>query len=163
MAATSPFRIADFGRVVTGKTPPTEKTDLYGSDFPFITPTDIDVSRFCDPERRLSEQGAESMWKLRLPVGTVCVTCIASVGKMCMTKEPSFTNQQINSIIVNSQRHDPAFVYYMLQTQIELLKAVAGGTATPIVNKTLFSRLPALGPELPQQRKVGAILSAYDE
>lgn len=80
-----------------------------------------------------------------------------------MTSEPSFTNQQINSIIVDQKRHDSAFVYYMLQTQIELLKAVAGGTATPIINKTLFSRLPALAPSLPIQRKIAAILSAYDE
>lgn len=80
-----------------------------------------------------------------------------------MTKEPSFTNQQINSIIVDKKQHAPAFVYYMLQTQLELLKAVASGTATPIINKTLFSRLPAIAPPLPIQQKVAAILSAYDE
>lgn len=163
MAATSRFRIGDFGRVVTGKTPPTEKTELYGDRFPFITPTDIDTSRYCEPERRLSEEGADSMRKLELPTGTVCVTCIASVGKMCMTKEPSFTNQQINSIIVDRKRHEPAFVYYLLHTQIELLKAVAGGTATPIINKTIFSRLPALAPPLELQKKIAAILSGYDE
>ena len=155
--------VTDLGRVVTGKTPPTAKPHLYGDGYPFITPTDINNFRYCEPTRQLSEAGRESQRNLILPPRTVCVTCIASVGKMCMTDRPSFTNQQINSVIVDESRHDPFFVYYLLQTRVEHLKAIAGGAATPIINKTAFSEIEVSVPPLPIQRRIASILSAYDE
>lgn len=155
--------VADLGRVVTGKTPPTAKPHLYGEGYPFITPTDIGSYRYCEPTRQLSEEGRESQRNLLLPVNSVCVTCIASVGKMCMTDRPSFTNQQINSVIVDDTRHDPFFAYYLLQTRVEHLKSIAGGAATPIINKTAFSEIEVSVPPLPVQRRIAGILSAYDE
>jgi type I restriction enzyme S subunit len=155
--------VADLGRVVTGKTPPTAKFHLYGKGYPFITPTDIGNFQYCEPARQISEEGKESQRNLLLPVNSVCVTCIASVGKMCMTDRPSFTNQQINSVIVDDTRHDPFFVYYLLQTRVEHLKAIAGGSATPIINKTAFSEIDVIVPSLPVQRRIAGILSPYDD
>jgi type I restriction enzyme S subunit len=163
MAEQQMITVADLGRVVTGKTPPTAKPHLYGDGYPFITPTDIGNLRYCEPTRQLSEQGRESQRNLLLPAKAVCVTCIASVGKMCMTDRPSFTNQQINSVVVDESLYDPFFVYYLLQTQVEHLKAIAGGTATPIINKTAFSEIEVSVPPLPIQRRIAGILSAYDE
>lgn len=80
-----------------------------------------------------------------------------------MTSSPSFTNQQINSIIVNEEKHDPSFVYYLLKTRVEHLKAIAGGAATPIINKSSFSEVEVRVPELPTQRKIAGILSVYDD
>ena len=82
---------------------------------------------------------------------------------MCMPDRPSFTNQQINSVIADETRHDPFFVYYLLQTRVEHLKAIAGGAATPIINKTAFSEIEVSVPPLPVQRRIAGILSAYDE
>ena len=36
-----PVKIKDLGKIVTGKTPSTKKTELFGDDYPFITPSDI--------------------------------------------------------------------------------------------------------------------------
>ena len=155
--------VADLGRVVTGKTPATAKPHLYGEGYPFITPTDIGNFRYSEPSRQLSEEGRESQRNLLLPANSVCVTCIASVGKMCMTDRPSFTNQQINSVIVDDTRHDPFFAYYLLQTRVEHLKSIAGGAATPIINKTAFSEIEVRVPPLPVQQRIAGILSAYDE
>jgi len=80
-----------------------------------------------------------------------------------MTTYSSFTNQQINSIVVDQTRHDPWFVYYLLKTQIEQIKALAGGSATPIVSKSKFAEAKVFVPPLPTQRKIAAILSAYDD
>jgi type I restriction enzyme S subunit len=43
------------------------------------------------------------------------------------------------------------------------LKAIAGGSATPIINKTAFSEIGVSVPPLPVQRRIAGILSAYDE
>ena len=100
--------INDLGQIITGSTPPTKKTEYYGNEYPFITPTDIEIdSRIVHTERFLSQEGYEYNKKRLLPRNAVCVVCIASIGKICMTSVPSVTNQQINSVVVNQQKYDP--------------------------------------------------------
>src|SRR5205823_6521808 len=45
----------------------------------------------------------------------------------------------------------------------DALVAFAGGAATPIINKSAFSSIKLLVPKYEAQRKIAAILSAYDE
>jgi type I restriction enzyme S subunit len=158
-------RIADLGRVITGKTPPSAKPGLFGDHYPFLTPTDIDgFARHIEPERFLSDTGRSYQHQLMLPSRSVCVVCIgATIGKVCMTDRPSFTNQQINSIVVNATEHDPYFIYHLLTTLRDELKSNAGGAATPIINKTTFSDIKVSVPPLPFQKRIAGILSAYDE
>jgi type I restriction enzyme S subunit len=165
MAALRTIRIGDLGRVVTGKTPPSARPELFGENFPFLTPTDMDgQQRYIKPERFLSAEGRNFQSRLLLPEKSVCVVCIgATIGKVCMTSQPSFTNQQINTVIVNEAEHDSFFIYHLLTTLREELKANAGGAATPIINKTAFSEIEVSVPSLPTQRRIASILSAYDE
>lgn len=158
-------RISDLGRVVTGKTPPSAKPELFGKLHPFLTPTDIDgFARYIQPGRFLSPQGRDYQQRLMLPEHSVCVVCIgATIGKVCMTDRPSFSNQQINSIVVNENEHDPFFVYHLLTTLRDELKSNAGGAATPIINKTAFSEIEIRVPPFHVQRQIANILSAYDE
>lgn len=156
--------IGEIGRVVTGKTPPTKRKELYGDKYPFITPTDISQERHtAQPARFLSDEGYEFLRRYLLPRNTVCYTCIASIGKICITTEPSFTNQQINSIIVYSSKHDYRFIYHLLRHETERIRAHASGAAAPIINKSAFSEIELLVPPLSIQRKIAAILSAYDD
>lgn len=158
-------RVGDLGRVITGKTPPSSQPELFGDLHPFLTPTDIDgFARCIEPVRFLSSEGRDYQHQLMLPERAVCVVCIgATIGKACMTNCPSFINQQINSVVVNEGEHDPFFVYCLLTTLREELKANAGGAATPIINKSAFSEIEVDVPQLPEQRRIAGILSAYDE
>ena len=115
--------IGELGKVVTGKTPPTSRLELFGEDYPFITPTDIDgSSHLVRTERFLSEEGCHYQKTLLLPSSTVCFVSIgATIGKICLTDRPSFTNQQINSVVVNGQ-NDARFVYYLLKHEAEKIK-----------------------------------------
>jgi type I restriction enzyme S subunit len=80
-----------------------------------------------------------------------------------MTTETSLTNQQINSVVVDKSQYNPFFVYYLLSTYSEKVKSIAGGAATPIVNKTSFEKILVDVLPLPTQRKIAGILSAYDD
>jgi type I restriction enzyme S subunit len=165
MAELRTVRIGELGRVVTGKTPPSSQPELFGDLHPFLTPTDIDgFARYIEPARFLSPEGRDYQHRLMLPARAVCVVCIgATIGKVCMTGRPAFTNQQINSVVVNENEHDPFFVYHLLTTLRDELKSNAGGAATPIINKTAFSEIEVRVPPLPVQRRIAGILSAYDE
>jgi type I restriction enzyme S subunit len=157
-------KIGQIGRVVTGKTPPTKRQELYGGEYPFITPTDISEGHYkAQPVRFLSEEGHQYQRRYLLPRDTVCYTCIASIGKICMTTEPSFTNQQINSIVVDSSKFDYRFIYHLLRYETERIRALASGAAAPIINKSAFSDIELFVPPLPIQRKIASVLFAYDD
>ena len=158
-------KIGTLGRVVTGKTPPSARPELFGDAYPFITPTDIDgVSRTVGTDRFISEGGASAFKNQMIPAGTVCFVCIgATIGKMCIAASRSLTNQQVNSIVVDEASHDPKYVFYALRHIAPDVKGRAGGAATPIISKSSFSDISIRVAPLPQQRRIASILSSYDD
>lgn len=134
--------------VICGKTPPTSDAGNYGGNVPFITIPDMHGSVYTtSTERFLSDKGVATQAKKTLPENSICVSCIASVGLVCLTAEPSQTNQQINSIICK-KNISPFYVYIKMTTLTEYLKQLgAGGSTTLNVNKTLFGQIPILLPE----------------
>lgn len=81
-----------------------------------------------------------------------------------MTDRPSFTNQQINTIVPKNGV-DPSFLYYSLRPRKQELLSLgaATGVRTPILNKSAFCDLKVKLPPLPIQQRIAGILSAYDE
>ena len=159
------IKIGHLGRIVTGKTPPTKNQEYYGDRYPFITPTDISESSIFveKPDRYLSESGARKIASSKLPKNSVCYTCIASVGKITITKEDSFTNQQINSIIANPDKADFRYIFYLLRNITSQIKRMVGGVASPIINKSDFENIDIEIPEIKIQKQIADVLSRYDD
>jgi type I restriction enzyme, S subunit len=158
-------KIKDIGRVVTGRTPSTADSANFGLEYPFITPSDMDGRRvIAQTERYISQQGAQLMKSTLIPSGSVIVSCIGwQMGKVAMNQQEAFTNQQINTIIPN-EKVIPEFIHYSLSTRREELKNLGSvGTRTPILIKSVFEQIELSLPPLATQRKIAAILSAYDD
>ena len=76
-------KIKDFGRVICGKTPSKSIAEYYGNDIPFIKIPDMHHDVFVlDSFEKLSEKGSNSQANKILPRGSICVSCIATVGKV---------------------------------------------------------------------------------
>ena len=155
----------DIGTIKTGKTPPAKIGNAYGDGLPFITPRDMDERKFIrSTERCLTEDGVNSIKNYVIPEYSVSVSCIGSdMGKVIMTDKPSITNQQINSIIVNTTKYFPEYIYYNLSNRRKELRNIAGGTTMPIINKTDFSKISIQIPPLQIQKKIAHILSTLDD
>ena len=160
-------KIKDLGEVVTGTTPPTQQKEYFGGKYPFIKPSDIspDQRYIFQTEMTLSDEGCDYQKRKLLPKNSICVVCIGTIGKMCFTSKPSFTNQQLNSIIVDQALYEPIYIYYLLKTYITHVKHLNAGSASgrENVNKSSFGNLEIEVHELPIQRKIAGILSAYDD
>lgn len=158
-------RIGNIGKVVTGKTPSTAMPDYFGADYPFLTPTDMRGNKWARAtERGLSTAGAATL-RSRIPAGSVAVSCIGwQMGKAVLTDRPTYTNQQINTIIPNSG-FDAEYLYYYFATRREELLSIgaAGGVRTPIINKSSFEAMEVELPALRCQRSIASILCAYDD
>jgi len=152
------------GRIVTGKTPPSGREDCFGGDIPFVTPTDFDGRRQIDSTGRyLTEEGAQSVSSSRVPAGAVMVSCIGSdMGKAALAAKDCFTNQQINSVVVDPAEV-PLFLYYNLSTRKAEIRNAASGSAQPILNKSAFGCLDILLPPAGEQRAIAHILGTLDD
>jgi type I restriction enzyme S subunit len=154
-------QLGEIVRVVTGKTPSTKQSDYWGGNIPFVTPSDIKSSPWLRRvERYLTVEGAK--YSTVVPAGTVMFTCIASIGKSCITKQASAFNQQINAC-VPSPEIDAYFLYNALQMRVPEMIDLAGTTAVPIINKTAFSKVRLILPPRVEQERIADVLRSMDE
>ncbi|MEQ4488890.1 MAG: restriction endonuclease subunit S [Dehalococcoides mccartyi] len=159
------LHVGDLGRIVTGKTPKTAIIENYGGNIPFLTPSDdLSTKRVKRTIKTITEKGLSEVKNCLLPPHSVCVSCIGSdLGKVVVTTHPTVTNQQINSIVPNSN-FDYNFIYYAMTILGETLNHISKtSTAVPIVNKTSFSNYTVLVPSLPEQRAIAATLACLDD
>ena len=156
-------KLGDYGKVVTGNTPPTKDIENYeNGTYLWASPADLGtIKSITETKTMLSAQGFS---KTRtLPKGSVLVTCIGStIGKAGMATKEMSTNQQINSIVVNDN-NDNEFVYYAIQSAFPRYLSSIAVQAVPIISKSAFEILPNNRPYLQEQKKIGKFLSLLDE
>lgn len=152
-------KLGEVGEIITGKTPSTKDLDLWKGDIQFVTPTDIDGSKY----QYKTERTVKKTEKIKiLPSKSIMVTCIASIGKMSLSLSPCITNQQINSIIPY-EGYNNEFLYYAILNIIDYIKSTQSSNTLPIVNKTEFSKFEVAVPSIREQIIIASFLSSIDE
>ncbi|OZN48880.1 restriction endonuclease subunit S [Gallibacterium anatis] len=142
-------QVKDMGKIICGKTPSKKKEEFYGNDIPFIKIPDMHNNTFIiKTTDNLSLLGANNQKNKFIEKGSICISCIATVGLVSITSERSQTNQQINSIVPNSEIFtEYLYLYFSQDTMNKKLKDLAsGGSATLNLNTTAFSNITLLIP-----------------
>lgn len=140
--------LRDFeSKIITGKTPSRANSDNFGGKIPFITIGDIRGNTFIySTSELLTDLGASVQQNKYLPEGSLCVSCIATVGEIGFTTEWSHTNQQINSIVFEDETHR-YYLYFALKNYFENAKASAKtGNTFANMNKEDFSGIRIILP-----------------
>jgi type I restriction enzyme, S subunit len=143
--------IKDIGTIITGKTPSSNNPEHFGDFIPFVTPTDFrNYGKFIlNSVRGISKKGKQSYEKYIIPEASIIVTCIGSdMGKVAITATPCITNQQINTIVFNSDFAGIEYLYQHLKNIYHLLRNIAlGGSTMPIINKSAFENIDIILPD----------------
>ncbi|MFZ7241442.1 restriction endonuclease subunit S, partial [Avibacterium avium] len=137
-------QVKDMGKIICGKTPSKKKEEFYGNDIPFIKIPDMHNNTFIiKTTDNLTLLGANNQKTKFIEKGSICISCIATVGLVSITSERSQTNQQINSIVPNSEIFtEYLYLYFSQDTMNKKLKDLAsGGSATLNLNTTAFSNI----------------------
>lgn len=144
------YSISEVGTIITGNTPPARVKNSYSvnNGIPFVTPKDMDGRRLIEQtERYLTSDGIAAVKRNIVPAMSVAVSCIGSdMGKTILLQKESVTNQQINTIVIDEVNFNPKYIYYVLSTKKQYLKDIAGGSATPILNKSDFGKITIKAP-----------------
>ena len=140
--------LGDFeSKIITGKTPSRANSDNFGGEIPFITIGDIRGNTFIySTSETLTDLGASVQQNKYLPEGSLCVSCIATVGEIGFTTEWSHTNQQINSIVFEDETNR-YYLYFALKNYFENANASAKtGNTFANMNKEDFSGIRIILP-----------------
>lgn len=135
-------RLGSLFSTITGSTPSTKDSSLYGDEYPFYKPTDLDAGFDVHfSEDTVSEKGYKS--GRILPVYSVLVTCIgATIGKTGYIRNSGICNQQINAILPNTFIL-PEYTYFCMCSEFKQQQIWTNSSATtlPILNKSKFDSL----------------------
>jgi len=154
-------KLGEIGEIITGNTPPMKDPKNYNGPYCWATAEDFKSKYILNTAITLSEVGKS---KSRfLPIGSILVTCIASLGKNAIAGVPLATNQQINAVIVNNKNNNE-FIYYYIENSINLLKRMAGSGAVSILNKSEFAKLKVMIPQSKdEQTAIARIMAVTDD
>ena len=158
-------RLGDIGTIVTGSTPPKKEAIFYDSDdIPFFKPNDFSentIEKLAIPNEYVSEKARK---KIRLlPVGSVLVTCIGTIGKVGIATCESTCNQQINAIIPHDKVITSEYLANVVLTRRAYLKQIANAPVVPIINKSNFSEVLIPLPPLDEQKRIAKNLDLASE
>ena len=156
-------RIGSVFLTLTGSTPSTKDKSLYGSDYPFYKPADLDNgANVISSNDTVSNKGYLSARPL--PELSVLVTCIgATIGKTGLIKKAGICNQQINAILPNKFIF-AEYIYYAMSSSYEQtqIKSNSAATTLPIINKSSFDKLLIpIPPKIEQISIIKKIEEAY--
>lgn len=141
-------KLSDFGTIVCGKTPSKQDQSYYSNDISFIKIPDMHGNAFImRTSDKLSFKGSESQIKKLLPKNSICISCIATVGLVSITTEPSHTNQQINSLIPRHEYFRDYLYFSLLNKNKHFHDLASGGSTTLNMNTSIFSKVSIINPD----------------
>ena len=161
-----PRRLDELGFLGRGKSRhrPRNDASLYGGPYPFIQTADVMAA---DPyitsySRTYSELGfrQSKMWQ----PGTLCMTIAgANTAKTAILKIEACFPDSMVGFIPDKSKADLHFVKYSLDLMRQRFLSVSRGATQDNLSLDKLLSFPIPAPDVDEQRRIGAILSAYDK
>lgn len=131
----SAIKLKRLSSIVTGNTPSKSDEENYiGGYIPWIKPDNIlEDNSLSSAKEKLSTKGLQ---QARLvPANSALMCCIGTIGKVALNKESCTTNQQINSVIFDTEIWINDFGFYSLIAANEEFCKNSNKVVVPILNK----------------------------
>ncbi len=147
-------RLSQAGFTQTGNTPSKIHPEYFGSTIPFVGPGDIANGKISF-SKGLSEAGRD-VARVAYADSILQVCIGGSIGKCAICNQDVTFNQQINTIypVISLSK----YLYYVLDSSYfkEFMRNNAGGTATPIINRSVWDSIVVPLPPLEEQKRIVA-------
>lgn len=145
-------RLSQAGFTQTGNTPPKIHPEYFGSTIPFVGPGDIANGKISF-SKGLSEAGRD-VARVAYADSVLQVCIGGSIGKCAICNQEVAFNQQINAIypVISLSK----YLYYVLDSSYfkKFMRNNAGGTATPIINRSVWDSIVIPLPPLKEQYRI---------
>jgi type I restriction enzyme, S subunit len=158
-------KLDELGSVGRGKSRHRPRNDqsLYGGNYPFVQTGDVKAAEFYikDYTQTYNEKGL-SQSKLWNP-GTLCITIAANIAETAILGIQACFPDSIVGFVADPEKADVRFIKYYIDTIKLNMQSVSKGTTQDNLSLDKLLTFDILTPPLPTQRKIAAILIAYDD
>jgi type I restriction enzyme S subunit len=149
----------------SGHTPDKTFNEYYNGGIKWISLADsfrLDKRLITETEIEISNKGIDNSSAVIHPKGTVVLSRDAGVGKSAVMGCDMAVSQHFITWSCNGKYHN-WFLYYWLQLKKEYFERQAVGSTIKTIGLPFFKKLKIVNPPLPEQNKIGDILSIWDE
>ena len=157
--------IDDLGKLDRGRSRhrPRDDKSLYGGVYPFIQTGEVKHAPFYinSYSQTYNEQGLAQS-KLWNP-GTLCITIAANIADTAILNIKACFPDSILGFIPFKNKSDVRFIKYCFDIYKTTLEAISKGTTQDNLSLDKLRKVKFRIPSYPIQRKIAAVLSAYDD
>jgi len=157
-------KLSEVADIIGGGTPSSNKAEYFGGEISWITPKDLshfNSRKISHGERSITEAGLNSSSARLMPAGTVLFTSRAPIGYVAIAEKELSTNQGFKNFVLK-EGNDIDFFYYLLKHNVPIFESRASGTTFKEVSGQVVKDTELLIPDLDTQKKIGKILSSFD-
>ena len=150
--------------IVGGGTPDTLRPEYWEGNVEWFTPSEIGKSKYVlSSHRKISQIGLANSSAKMLPAGTVLLTTRATLGEMSIARSECSTNQGFQSLIADSKKVLPEYLYYLQILIKPWCEKYASENTFREISKASLSKCLVPIPGLNSQKKIVYILSHIDD
>ena len=161
----NPFRLNQLGFVGRGRSRSRPRNDpaLYGGPYPLFETGDIKSADLylSEPKKTYNEQGLAQS-KLWNP-GTLCITIAANIAETAILKIKACFPDSVVGFVANPEKADVRYIKYYIDFIKLQMQNISQGTTQDNLSVEKLLSFEFSTPSLNTQRKIAAVLSAYDD
>ena len=147
-------KIKEVADVIGGSTPKTNVEEYWGGNNYWVTPAELDGSKYIEKTVRCITSNAVDKTNLTLmPSGTVLLSSRAPIGKVCITKAPMYCNQGFKNLICKELLYNE-FAYYFLKHNVDYLQSLGTGATFKEISKKVVENVTIPVPPLSEQQHI---------
>ena len=162
------WKVIEFNSVCTklksGGTPLTSKREYYNGKIPFVKIEDITKANkyLTKTQTSIVEQGLNSSNAWLVPSDSLLLAIYGSLGVVSINRVEVATNQAILGIILNKEKAETDFIYYLFLSLKKRLERQAKHTTQANLTAEIIKKLKIPLPPLPEQHRIAEILTTAD-
>ena len=151
-------KLGEVCEVIGGSTPKTSDDTFWDGDYYWISPAELDVSKYVySTTRTITDAGVRSAHLQILPIGTVLLSSRAPIGKVAITKVPMYCNQGFKNLVCGKDLINE-YVYWFLKHNTDYLNSLGTGATFKEISKKVVEQIPIPVPPIAEQEKIVAEL-----
>lgn len=140
--------------IVGGSTPKTGEPSYWDGEHYWITPAELDGSKYISStSRTITDEGVKSAHLQLLPSGTVLLSSRAPIGKVAITTTPMYCNQGFKNLVCSNMLYNE-FAYWFLYYNTEYLNSLGTGATFKEISKRVVEQIPIPVPPRAEQERI---------
>ena len=140
--------------IVGGSTPKTGEPSYWDGVHYWITPAELDGSKYISStSRTITDEGVKSAHLQLLPSGTVLLSSRAPIGKVAITTTPMYCNQDFKNLVCSNMLYNE-FAYWFLYYNTEYLNSLGTGATFKEISKRVVEQIPIPIPPREEQERI---------